>query len=70
MGSAFRMAKASGADQPVLDDLDTSRRKLSSPRKAKAPKVDPNAPANEDGTPASHSAQPASQSARVDRRVA
>lgn len=48
MGSAFRMAKASGADQLILDDIDTYRRKLSSPRKAKAPKVDPNAPANED----------------------
>lgn len=48
MGSAFRMAKASGADQPILDDINTYRRKLSSPRKAKAPKVDATATANED----------------------
>lgn len=49
MGSAFRMAKASGADQLILDDIDTYRRKLSSQRKPRAPKVDPDAPANEDG---------------------
>lgn len=49
MGSAFRMAKASGADQGILDDIDTYRRKLSSPRKPRAPKVDPNAPADEEG---------------------
>jgi hypothetical protein len=47
MGSAHRMAKASGAGKPILDDLDTSRRKLSSQRKTKAPKDDPNTPANE-----------------------
>lgn len=49
MGSASRMAKASGADQLILDDIDTYRRKLSSPRKPRAPRVDPEAPANEDG---------------------
>lgn len=47
MGSAHRMAKASGASRPILDDLDTPRRKLSSQRKAKPPKDDPNTPANE-----------------------
>jgi hypothetical protein len=50
MGSAFRMAKASGADQPVLDDLSTYRRKLSSQPKAKAPKADPSKPGSEGGT--------------------
>ncbi len=50
MGSAYRMAKACGAGQPILDDLDTHRRKLSSPRKAKAPKGDPNATDSEDGS--------------------
>ncbi len=50
MGSAYRMAKASGADQPILDDLDTFRRKLSSQPKAKAPKDDANTPGNEGGT--------------------
>jgi hypothetical protein len=50
MGSAFRMAKASGASQPILDDLNTSRRKLSSQPRAKVANDDPNAPAKEDGT--------------------
>lgn len=52
-GSAFRMAKASGADKSILDDLDSSRRKLSSPRKAKAPKDDANTSGSE--ATASHS---------------
>lgn len=47
MGRAFRMAKASGADKPILDDLDTYRRKLNSQRKSKIPKDDPNTPGNE-----------------------
>jgi hypothetical protein len=56
-GAAFRMAKASGADKPVLDDLDTTRRKLSGQRKSKVAKDDPNTPASE-GEPgkATHSA--------------
>lgn len=47
MGSAHRMAKASGAGKAILADLDTSRRKLSGQRKAKAPKNDPNMPGDE-----------------------
>jgi hypothetical protein len=46
-GSAFRMAKASGADKPILADLETNRRKLSSQKKAKATKDDPSTPENE-----------------------
>lgn len=46
-GRAFRMAKASGADKSILADLETYRRKLSSQKKAKVPKDDPNTPANE-----------------------
>lgn len=52
-GSAIRMAKASGASKPILDDLNTYGRKLSGQSKSKAPKIDPNAPnapAGEDGT--------------------
>lgn len=41
------MAKASGADKPILADLETYRRKLSSQKKAKVPKDDPNTPGNE-----------------------
>lgn len=52
-GAAFRMAKASGTDKPILDDLDTFRRKLSGQRKSKVPKDDPNTPGNEAG--ATHS---------------
>ncbi|MBC8031306.1 MAG: hypothetical protein H7Z16_14425 [Pyrinomonadaceae bacterium] len=55
-GSAFRMAKASGADKSILDDLDSSRRRLSSPRKAKPPKDDPNTSGTEaTATSATHS---------------
>ena len=43
-GSAFRMAKASGADKPILADLETNRRKLSSQKKAKVPEDDPSTP--------------------------
>jgi hypothetical protein len=46
-GAAFRMAKACGAEKPVLDDLNTVRRKLSGQRKSKVPKADPNTPASE-----------------------
>lgn len=56
-GAAVRMAKASGADERVLEDLDGAKRKLSGQRKSKVPKDDPNTPASE-GEPgkASHSA--------------
>lgn len=46
-GSAVRMAKALGADEKVLDDLNTFRRKLSGQRKSKIPKDDPSTPENE-----------------------
>lgn len=46
---AIRMAQASGASKPILDDLKTHNRKLTGQRKSKAPKIDPNAPAGQDG---------------------
>ncbi|HEV7796694.1 MAG TPA: hypothetical protein VGO73_00960 [Pyrinomonadaceae bacterium] len=54
VGNSFRMVKASGADKKIRDDLETSRRKLSSKRKSKAVKDDPNTPKDE--AAATHSA--------------
>jgi len=71
MGAAFRMAKASGADKPVLDDLNTYRRKLSGQRKSKVPKDNPNTPENEANK--SHSASQMSydnQIGNVDAMIA
>ncbi len=48
IGSAFRMAKASGADKAVLDDLESSRRKLKSQRKSKASSEAVNASESDD----------------------
>ncbi len=47
MGNSFRMAKASGANKKIQDDLSTSRRKLSGQRKSKIVKGDPNTPKDE-----------------------
>lgn len=52
-GNAFRMARACGADKLILDDLNSSRRKLRSPRSAKPARDDASTSGSE--AAASHS---------------